>query len=68
VRVRRLVIPKRRQRYQAVQLLANTPYGRAFVMMARSMQVKSGGRGASMGLGFDVGDRSMSSMKRVYAR
>jgi hypothetical protein len=37
--------------------------GIAFVMMARSMQAKSEGRGAAMGLGF--GEAGWS-MKRVY--
>jgi hypothetical protein len=45
------------------QLLVVTPSGIAFVIMARSMQAKYEGRGASMGLGFGVAG---SSMKRVY--
>jgi hypothetical protein len=50
--------------YKAPQLLVEAPSGRVFVMMARSMQTKSGGRGASMDLGFGVA--GLVDEARVY--
>lgn len=42
----------KRQRYQAVQLPVEASSRRVFVMIARNMQAKSGGRRAPIGLGF----------------